>query len=652
LTTASDTYSLGVLFYELVCGELPYELHHASTVELERAIIETEPRLPSRRNLDDDHAGMRGVTPRALRRLLTPELDAIALRALAKSPEGRYPSVDAMAADIDRWLNGEAVLARPPGKWLMARKFVSRHRFSVAAATAATAALLVLTTVAVIQRGQAQREAARAVAARDFLFEMFRLADPDQSRGAALTAGELLEASRKRAMEGIADQPQLQAELLAAIGDAQNKIGQGSQAEETLSRAAEIFEQLGDRRQRALTEIVAVENAQHMLDIRSAKRWLQSAEADAAAKVNDHEVQARLLTVRGWVLTSDGEAQRAETELEQAVAQATLARGADDERTIFALSKLAEAQESGKHYDAALASLDEGVRRIERNGKLTAIQRADIDVLRAFTALDAGNYASAKSQAVEAVDRCRAALGSNGLLCHSLQRLQLMAALRVGAVAEAADLATALLPDLDGSASVAKKLRLVIHVSRALAAADGLSRHPALRQRLSEGAQAGEEMPPSLRQLARLALAEIALRENRPKDARQLADDILTVGAAQASDTYILARAQMLAGLASQHRQRHAEALEALAKAEKLFEQAFSARHADTLLCRLNKVESLVALGRREEALALIDDVLPELRRALGEISPVIRNIQSWRAGLAAARPVTFRPASTGDFFI
>ena len=652
LTTASDIYSLGVLFYELVSGLMPYELHHTSTVELERAIIEVDPRLPSRREIAPEHATQRQATVKALRAQLAPELDAIALRALEKAPEARYPSVDAMGADIDRWLNGEPVLARPPAKWLLLRKFVSRHRVGVAAGATMALALVVLTTVAVVQRGQAQHEAARAVAARDFLLEMFRLADPDQTRGANLTAGELLEAGRKKAIDSLEDQPQLQAELLAAIGNVQKETGQPDRAEATLARAAELLRQQGDTRQLVLAEIASAENASSMLDYRHTEELLRYAENDAAAFLDDPEIQARLLAVRGWILIESGDLEGAARVLDKSLSEATSRWGADDEQTVAALARLADVQGRRRQYEMALATLEEAFHRADNNPKISPWRRADLEVYRVHVALDAGKYALGRNQAAMAVNRCHADLGLTGQLCRTLQRLQLVAALRLGYVDEAAAIAADLVPELASNSAPARQLRLLIAVSRAFSAAGQLPRYPQLRQRLQAGASLEDHnLPPSLRMQARQALAEIALREGRPHAALKIVNEGLAGEDSRPTRVDLQARGRMLAGLALQAEGRHAEALEMFSAASHLYGQALGNHHSDMLLCGLNRIESLTALGHVEEAIALIDVSLPELREAIGTMSPIFKRIERWRADLAGARPMNFRIASDRDFF-
>ena len=129
VTTATDVYSLGVLAYRLLAERPPYELIGLSPLEAMRAICETEPAGPS------------SVAPPALRAALRGDLDTIILKALRKDPRDRYPSVFGLLADLSAWMDGRPVTAAPATLGYRVRKFVVRHRVSVAAAAVAVLGL-------------------------------------------------------------------------------------------------------------------------------------------------------------------------------------------------------------------------------------------------------------------------------------------------------------------------------------------------------------------------------------------------------------------------------------------------------------------------------------------------------------------------------
>ncbi|MGD0857703.1 MAG: protein kinase [Terracidiphilus sp.] len=129
ITTASDTYSLGVLLYLLLTGTLPYELKELSTGEMLRAICEEPPRRPS-------PAAGQG-------KRLDADLEAILLKALRKEPRERYLTAEQLAADVRAWLVGRPVGARQGTLRYRAGKFIHRNRIALAAA-----ALLAITLIA------------------------------------------------------------------------------------------------------------------------------------------------------------------------------------------------------------------------------------------------------------------------------------------------------------------------------------------------------------------------------------------------------------------------------------------------------------------------------------------------------------------------
>ncbi len=138
--TRSDVYALGVLLYELLTGARPFRLRSremGSLAELQRRILEEPPLPPSvtlRAGDPREVARRRGCSPRALVRSVAGDLDWIVLRAIEKDPTRRYPSASELAADVERFLRAEPVLAGPPSIAYRLRRFVVRHRTGVAAA--------------------------------------------------------------------------------------------------------------------------------------------------------------------------------------------------------------------------------------------------------------------------------------------------------------------------------------------------------------------------------------------------------------------------------------------------------------------------------------------------------------------------------------
>ncbi len=152
VTTATDVYALGVLLYQMLGGRHPTADDTQTHLDRLRAVVELVPKRLS------DVAGDQ-LDPAIARqaKLLRGDLDTIVAKALKKKPSERYANAESMAVDLRHWLAHEPITARPDTRFYVLRRFVRRHRWSVAASSAAVLALVGLTGVSVLQARRAER---------------------------------------------------------------------------------------------------------------------------------------------------------------------------------------------------------------------------------------------------------------------------------------------------------------------------------------------------------------------------------------------------------------------------------------------------------------------------------------------------------------
>ncbi len=263
ITTATDIYALGVLLYVMLTGRHPAGANPRSTADLVKAIVDTEPLRISDvvvifgKEIDAGQiARKRASTPDKLRRIFRGDLDTIVDKALKKHPRERYSSVTAFSDDLRRYLQHEAISARPDTIAYRTAKFVRRNRISVGlgalsfvALTAAVVGISLQAHRARTQRDFAFRQLARAEQLNQL--NSFLLTDAAPS-GMPITVNHLL--GRAELMvnkENYADHPDDHVELLISIGEQYLARGEIQESERILQEAYELSKKLPDLSVRA-----------------------------------------------------------------------------------------------------------------------------------------------------------------------------------------------------------------------------------------------------------------------------------------------------------------------------------------------------------------------------------------------------------------
>jgi tetratricopeptide (TPR) repeat protein/predicted Ser/Thr protein kinase len=270
ITAATDVHALGAILYQLLSGQLPYrfrseDLHEAAeaitsrTAEpLDRALATGEPgevaqRLASRR-----------TDARSFHRFVRGDLTRIVQTALAKEPQRRYASVQALSDDLRRFLQGRPVSVSGDTFAYRARKFVLRNRWGVAMASLAGLALVAGIIGVSWKNRQVQAEAERAelhakrveeetrraeaeverlAAVNTFLATVFGGADPNRSATTQPTLKEALDRATDAVSAEYAEQPQLQIRVMLAASESYDAMGERERSEALLREALRIQEQ-------------------------------------------------------------------------------------------------------------------------------------------------------------------------------------------------------------------------------------------------------------------------------------------------------------------------------------------------------------------------------------------------------------------------
>lgn len=284
---ASDVYSLGLVAYELLCGKPAQADSALGLVTQIRQICEDDPPPPST-------VGDAGLRHAGLGR----ELDAIIMKALRKAPEQRYPTIDALAADLVRWQNRQPVDALRADRWYVWRKRVHRSRGALIAA-----GLLVgmLTAVALNWRWQSLQlavERDKALVATRFMSAMFERANPASHLGKVPDAIQMAEQGAAELLQDSDLDAETRALLCHTNGRVLLALGQFSRALELANRGLSVLPQEEPAFAETRVELLLLkaEALAEMADWNDAVASVKDAR-DALAEVRDEDAR-RWLAVR------------------------------------------------------------------------------------------------------------------------------------------------------------------------------------------------------------------------------------------------------------------------------------------------------------------------------------------------------------------
>jgi serine/threonine protein kinase len=388
--TRSDIYSLGVLLYELLTSQTPFdsrELLQAGLDEIRRTIREREPSRPSTRLSTMVGADLtaiaksRNAEPPGLVRLVRGDLDWIVMKALEKDRTRRYDTANGLASDIQRHLKNEPIVARPPTGAYRFQKLVRRNKAAFAVTTLIAVVLVAATGVSAWQAVRATRaetlakqrlaesqanetlakeRLADSEAISKFMTEVFQSADPARD-GRTITVAETLSNATKKLETELTNQPARRAQIQTAVGRTYFKLGLYREAISLQEKVCDYLVATGPEHSETLTALNRLASAYTTVGRTDEAIKLQEHVLPLSRKVNGPE-DPETLKVMSYLANSYDRAGRRDEAIKLREEVLPLRRkvlGPKDPDTLAAMSDLAISFDYAGRRDEALKLQEE-----------------------------------------------------------------------------------------------------------------------------------------------------------------------------------------------------------------------------------------------------------------------------------------------------